>query len=144
MEKLFASPKTWGRFTFIASLVPPTELSGVDLDETNTATVTVHVAGISNAVNLVDGLLGAVAAGQATKPALVKFSLAKDNGYDITLSFVPIKTMDLMHIKRLLRLYKTFIIQGIVTLAAIFAIFLALFHGTGIRGSSRGRLIFFV
>ena len=48
-----------------------------------------HVVGISEAMTLVDGLLGAVHAGKATKPALVKFAIAKDNGYDMTLSFVP-------------------------------------------------------
>lgn len=90
-QKLLGSKKdTDAIFSLIAIFIPPSSLSSITIDDTDKTIMSAHVASISEAVPVVDGLLAAVDAGKASKPILEKFILTKDGGLDLTMSFVPI------------------------------------------------------
>lgn len=76
-------------FTAIDNILSGGQLISLSLDEVGQTVLTAHVNTLENAISLVDSLLASSQSKALTKPALTSFTIAKDGGFDIAVSFVP-------------------------------------------------------
>jgi len=77
-------------FDMIGKFVQPAQISSIAMDDTNKTVVAAHVSSVADATGVVDSLLVLSAANQVTKPELTSFTLSKDGGFDISVSFAPV------------------------------------------------------
>ncbi len=77
-------------FDILGTVVSPSQLFGLALDDHNEAIVTIHVKSIDDVVTIVDLLLKAVEEKQAKSPKLVSLTLARDGTIEVALSFVTV------------------------------------------------------
>ena len=91
IDKIMASQKDMDKlFGIISEITPVGNLKSLSIDDNNKTTISVQVATISDAVTMVDTLLNLATSGSVTKASLLTFSLTKDQGFNISFSFVPI------------------------------------------------------
>lgn len=90
IDKIVAAQKHFTTlFAIVGDLRAVGILTSLTLDDTDTATMTVLVNTIEDAVSLVDALLAHEKSHTLTKPALASFALSKDGGFALSVSFVP-------------------------------------------------------
>jgi hypothetical protein len=77
-------------FNLLTQFITPEQMETITMSDNNKVIIGANTATIGDAVTLVDALLKTVDAGKVSKPDLVLFNLAKNGGFKISVSFVPI------------------------------------------------------
>jgi hypothetical protein len=77
-------------FDLLVTVVPPSQITRVTVDEKNNVAVSIHASSIDDVLSITDALIKQATANRVRAPQLVSLAFGRTGGIDIGLSFVAV------------------------------------------------------
>lgn len=77
-------------FDTVGAIISAGQTSGISFDDRNTVALTIHAQSITDVISITDTLIKQTTANLVKAPQLVSFTLGKDGGVDVGLSFIAV------------------------------------------------------